>query len=165
MDRYFYAGGERHALEPVDGSLAIDSRVAAAAGLGGAVAALAIQSRLPGGVVLVERVDCAPELHRLLGQAGAIRPLYRSGQALVVLMPEVRVEFDGARHEDALRLIERSKVPADITEDTQERLALRPRSGKGDDALDLANYIYEHVHPAASTVRMLQVVPRSKTRL
>ena len=76
-------------------------------------------------------------------------------------MPEVRVEFESGQHAAALRALGESKVPAEITNDAPDRLALRPRSGKGEDALDLANYIYEqHIRPAASSVRMLQIVPR-----
>jgi hypothetical protein len=160
MTRYFYAGGERHALEPADGPLAIDTRAVAAAGLGDIVAVLPIRSKLPGGVVLVDRADCTDEIFARLNRAGVIRSVYRSGRAFVVPMPEVRVEFEGDQRADAIRALGKSPVPADITEDTPDRLALRPRSGKGDDALDLANYIYEHAHPAASTVRMLQVVPK-----
>ena len=75
-------------------------------------------------------------------------------------MPEVRVEFESGQHAAALRALGESKVPAEITNDAPDRLALRPRSGKGEDALDLANYIYEHIRPAASSVRMLQIVPK-----
>ena len=164
MTRYFYAGGERHALELADGPMAIDTRAAAAAGLGDAVAVLPVRSKLPSGVVLVDRVACTDELHARLDRAGVIRTVYRSGGAFVVPMPEVRVEFEGDQRGDAIRALGTSPVPADITEDTPDRLALRPRSGKGDDALDLANHIYEHAHPAASTVRMLQVVPKATTR-
>lgn len=164
MARYFYAGGERRLLEPADGPLAIDTRAAAAAGLGDVVAVLPVRSILPGGVVLVERAACTDELHARLERAGAIRSVYRSGRAFVVPMPEVRVEFEGDQRDDAIRALGESPVPAEITEDTPDRLALRPRSGNGDDALDLANYIYEHAHPAASTVRMLQVVPKTTTR-
>jgi hypothetical protein len=75
-------------------------------------------------------------------------------------MPEVRVELEGDQHAAALDAVAASKVAADVTDDTPERLSLRPRSGKGEDALDLANFIYEHARPAAASVRMVQVVPK-----
>ena len=160
MARHFYAGGERHTLETAAEWLAIDTHAAAAAGLDREVAALTLESRLPGGIILVDRGACPDDLAARIDAAGAARPAYRSGRAVVVLMPEVRVEFESGQHAAALRALGESKVPAEITDDAPDRLALRPRSGKGEDALDLANYIYEHIRPAASSVRMLQIVPK-----
>ena len=160
MARYFYAGGERHELAPVDDRLAIDTRGAAGAGLGDAVSALPVASRLPGGMAIVDRAALGDELQARLRAAGAVQPVYRSGAALVVPMPEVRVELEGDQRQAALAAVEASRVAADVTETTPERLSLRPRSGSGDDALDLANFIYEHARPAAASVRMLQVVPK-----
>ena len=164
MTRHFYAGGERHVLEPAKEWLAIDTRAAVAAGLSGEITALPVGSKLPGGIILVDRAECPGDLSARIDAAGAARPAYRSGRAVVVLMPEVRVEFDRSQHADALRALSESEVSAEITDDAPDRLALRPRSGKGEDALDLANYIYEHVRPAASSVRMLQVVPKPLRR-
>ena len=160
MTRHFYAGGERHTLEPAADWVAIDTRAAAAAGLSGAVAGLPVVSRLPGGILLVSRSACADELYSRIDAASALRQAYRTGRAIVVPMPEVRVEFESGQQADALRALGESKVPADITDSASDRLTLRPRSGKGEDALDLANYIYEHARPSASSVRMLQIVPK-----
>ncbi len=160
MARHFYAGGERHTLEPAGDWLAIDTRAASAAGLSSEVAALQVESKLPSGIILVARGAWPDELHARIDAAGAARSAYRSGRAVVILVPEVRVEFDSGQHADVIRALGESKVPAEITDDAPNRLALRARSGKGEDALDLANYIHEHVRPAASSVRMLQIVPR-----
>ena len=162
--RHFYAGGERHELEPAEEWLGIDTRVAAEAGLSDAIAALPAGSKLPSGIILVHRAEYPGELLARIEAAGAALPAFRSGRAVVVLMPEVRVEFDSDQHADALRALRESEVSAEITDDSPNRLALRPRSGKGEDALDLANYIYEQVRPAASSVRMLQVVPKPLRR-
>ena len=75
-------------------------------------------------------------------------------------MPEVRVELDKDQHGPALDAVKASQVRAQITDDTPERLSLRPESGSAEDALDLANFIYETARPAASSVRMVQVVPK-----
>ena len=160
MTPYFYAGGERHSLEPAGDWLAIDTRVTVNSKFENDVAALRVGSKLPGGIILVERKDCADSLRVHLETLGAIRSAYRSGNAVVVLMPEVRVEFDAGQHDNAVRAVNNSQVPTEITEDAPDRLALRPHSGSGEDALNLANYIYEHAKPAASSVRMLQVVPK-----
>lgn len=160
MAPHYWAGGERHALEPAADWLAIDTRAADEAGLGREVAALPVGSTLPSGMIFVERADCDDDLCTRLSAAGAAREAYRSGRALVVLMPEVRLEIDEGRDGDALRAVEASGVPAEITDEGSGRMTLRPRSGKGEDALDLANYLHKHLRPAASSVRMLQVVPK-----
>jgi hypothetical protein len=160
MGRYFYAGGERKALDPVDDRVAIDTRGAARAGLGDAVSALPVVSQLPGGMTIVDRATLSAELCERLKATGLVQPVYRSGNALVVVLPEVRVELEADQRAAALDAIDASRVAAEVTDDTPERLSLRPRSGTGEDALDLANFIYERAHPAASSARMVQVVPK-----
>jgi hypothetical protein len=160
MARYYYAGGERRILDPVDDRVAIDTRGAADKGLGDAVRALAVASKLPGGMIIADRSSLSSDLYDRLNAAGLVQPVYRSGAALVVPMPEVRVELEGDQHAAAVEAIDASHVAAEVTDDTPERLSLRPRSGSGEDALDLANFIYERAHPAASSVRMFQVVPK-----
>jgi hypothetical protein len=160
MARYFYAGGERRELDPVNDRLAIDTRGAEAAGLGDVVSELPVVSKLPAGFTIVDVAGLSDAAHARLTAAGVVQPVYRSGNALVVPMPEVRVELEGDQHAAALDAVAASKVAADVTDNTPERLSLRPRSGKGEDALDLANFIYEHARPAAASVRMVQVVPK-----
>lgn len=147
-------------LDLVDNRLAVDTRSAAGAGLGDVVSALPVASRLPGGMTIVDRAAVGDELYERLSTAGLVQPVYRSGAALVVLMPEVRVELEGDQHAAALEAVGAADVAADVTDDTPARLSLRPRSGRGEDALDLANFIYERAHPAAASVRMFQVVPK-----
>jgi hypothetical protein len=160
MTRYYYAGGKRRELEPATDRIAIDTRGATAAGLGDEVRKLSALSKLPSGMVIVDPKSLAAGVRSRFETADATAPVYRSGSAFVVLLPEVRVEFDGEQRDATVRALDQSPVPAEITDDTPERLSLRPRSGSAADALDLANYLHEHAHPAASSVRMLQVVPK-----
>ena len=160
MAKYFYAGGERHELALVDGKLAVDTRGAFEAGVGDAIQSVAASSRLPGGLTIVDRDTLNADVRAQLESARLLHPVYSSGRALVVLLPEVRVEFDANQEAATMNAVRTSPVEAEITGSTAERLSLRPRSGRGGDALDLANYIYENAHPAASSVRMLQVVPK-----
>ncbi len=160
MKRYFYAGGEQHELVPEPRQVAVDTKAAELAGLGSEVAALTVTSRLAAGLVLVERAGLDAALANRLDQAGATRSVYRSGAVLVVPMPEVRVELEPDQRDAAIAALGGSGVPAHITADEPGRMSLRPDSGDADDALDLANHIYEQVHPAASGVRMVQLVPK-----
>jgi hypothetical protein len=160
MEKYFWAGGKRHELAVAGGKLAFDTRKAAEAGVASAVENLAITSKLPGGLTIVDRDSLRADVWLALESASLLHPVYTSGRALVVLLPEVRVEFDGDQKAATMQALSTSPVAAEVTGSSSDRLSLRPRSGSGADALDLANYIYEHAHPAASSVRMLQVVPK-----
>ncbi len=160
MARYYYADGERQSLEPATDWLAIDARSTQDGPCEREVASLPVSSRLPGGMILVERRACSPTLQRGLETAGAVRPTFRYGQAVLVMLPEVRVELNAGQSEAVTRAIHASKIPAIIDTESTDRVALHPRSGKSEDALDLANYIYENARPAGSSVRFLQIVPK-----
>jgi hypothetical protein len=164
MARYFYAGGERQELELADDLVAVDARRAAEVGLGSVVSALRIRSKLPGGMAIVEHAAIDEALREKLRSAGVVQSVYRHGSALVVPLPEVRVELEGGQREAVRQAMKTSHVGAEVTDDTPERLSLRPVSGSGDDALDLANFIHEKAQPAASSVRMVQVVPKPSVK-
>lgn len=160
MTRYYYAGGQRITLEEDDAHVAVDEHRAVAAGLGASTGD-ANARRLPGGVVVAER-ECVSAAHLAdLRDAGALRPVFRHGRALMVALPEIRVEFDSAVEQHAVHEALAHVPHAVVVEsESADRLVLAPRSGGSDDALDVANYLYEHARPAASAVRFIQVMPR-----
>lgn len=160
MPPHYYAGGERHSLVLASDWVAIDARAAAAAGLTHALAALPTGPKLLGGITLIETAAFPGDIRAKVDSEGVTRSAYRSGAALVVLLPEVRVELKAGQRAAVLRVLDECGIPADVTEDESAMLTLKPRSGKGEDALQLANFIYEQVRPAASSVRMLQFVPK-----
>lgn len=167
MGRYYYAGGKRVPLEADEAHVAVDRARAAAAGLGPAVenASPAGGPRLPGGVVVAEREAIGEAQISKLREAGALRPVYRHREARIVALPEVRVEIDGARQRKAvLDSISRAPHQVEIAEDREDRIVLRLRSGSGDDAIDVANYVFEAAHPAAASVRLVQFVPKPRSR-
>ncbi len=160
MTRYYYAGGHRIDLEVDDDLVAVDEQVAEAGGVGGAPEGAAAR-RLPGGVVVTRRTAIAAPRLAALEQAGAIRPVYRHERALMVALPEIRVEVDTPRQRKAaLAAIATAPFDVDIDDAQADRIVVRPRSGRSDEALAVANHVYERAHPAASSVRFVQVVPR-----
>jgi hypothetical protein len=79
-------------------------------------------------------------------------------------MPEVRVEFGTPDQRGrVMSLLSPNASDVSVTEDTPDRLVIRPVSGHGEDALNLANRIQEHANPAAVSVRFVQFVPKPKT--
>jgi hypothetical protein len=135
MARYYYAGGQRRELTLADDRLAIDSAAAELAGLGRELKVVPPVSRLPGGMALYDRSALPIDVLERLRAAGAVSQVYRSGTSFVVLMPEVRVEFDAGQDSAAREAVRASTVASDV--------------------------IYERARPAVSSVRMLHVVPKS----
>lgn len=161
MQRYYYAGGRRVELEADDDLVAVDRTRATAAGVDIDPDGPAAATRQTGEVVLAHR--SALDEKRLAGLrgAGALGPVFRRDRAVVVPMPEVRVEFDDSEQRRAVKAaLATSPHGVEIAEDSKDRMVLRLSSGSGDEALTVANYLYERAHPAASSVRFVQFVPK-----
>lgn len=160
MRHYYYAGGDRIELEDDDEHVVVDTALAPV----DLVTELALaSSRMPGGMIVTPKSSLrATDLARLK-QSGALHPIFRKGGALMVPMAEVRVEFDDESQRAAvLRVLKKSGQDVVVSDSSNDRVVFAPASGDPLDALDLANDIYESVHPNASSVRFVQVVPRPK---
>jgi hypothetical protein len=168
--RYYYAGGKKVELAAADDLVAVDERALAAAAVPEAVGnALrkSVQS-LSGGVALLNRADLgahAAAAVLALEAAGATHPVYRSQGALVVVLPEVRVEETrGAQRKHLTDWLASHAHETVVTSRSADRLVLEPKSGQGGDALTLANELTEQVGPELAQARFLRVVPGPSTR-
>jgi hypothetical protein len=160
MSAYYYAAGQKVDLEPDEEHVAVDQAAAKEAGLDAKVSGTTV--RAGAGILVTSRSSLTPDTIQRLQEAGALQPVYRRDKAVVVAMPEVRVEFDTPDQRGrVMSLLNASDVS--VTEDTTDRLVLRPVSGHGEDALNLANRIQEYANPAAVSVRFVQFVPKPKT--
>ena len=85
-------------------------------------------------------------------------PVYEAedGSTLAVL-PEVRVECADPAVLDAVAA---SLSGATVTDRSEERLVIRPDSGRGEDALALANHVHEAFDVDVAQARFRRVVPR-----
>lgn len=166
MGRYYYAGGKKVAIEADETHVAVDQDRADAAGLRPLIErASAGAPRLPGGVVVTSRSNLEEKGLAKLREAGAVRPVFRHDRAMMVALPEIRVEFDDAKQREAVMAsITDAPHAVEITEKGQDRLVLKLLSGSGEDALEVANFLFEHAHPASSSVRFLQFVPKPGPR-
>lgn len=164
MKNYYYVGGKKVELEVDDEHVAVDRSVAEAAGLSGS----GVGSGLPdlrSGVVLSVKSSLGDKILEALHGAGALRPVFRHDRAVLVALPEVRVEYDDLTQRDAVKKLLASDFhDAAISEENDDRLILKPRSGDAHDALKMANEIFEHAHPAASSVRFVQFIPKPSVR-
>jgi hypothetical protein len=167
MSESYYAGGRKVEIDRDHSYVAVVSDVAKEAGLDAQVeVATKGSQRGGGGVLLVERDALDDKMLTSLRDVGALQPVYRNDQAVMVALPEVRVEFDTAEQRQAVIdvLADPRALPHKIVESTDDGLVVAPTSGKGEDALKLANDIQERGHPAAASVRFVQFVPKRETR-
>ena len=160
MKNYYYAGGKKIELHADDEHVSVDRAIAEAAGL----ASSSIDGGLPdlrSGVVLSEKSSLGHKVLDALHGARALRPVFRRDQAVLVALPEIRVEYDDLTQRNAVKKLLASDFhDAAITEETDDQMTLTPRSGDARDALKMANEIFELAHPAASSVRFVQFMPK-----
>ena len=108
--------------------------------------------------VSLEPVDAPPGP---LADIGDDAPVFRAEDgSLVAVLPEVRVESEKPEVLDAVAA---SLTGAAVTERTDERLVITPESGRGEDALALANHLAESFDLDVSQARFRRVVPRPDT--
>jgi hypothetical protein len=163
MRESYYAGGRKVELDRAEDYVAVDEGAAHKAGLDHQVQTASKDiPRLSGGVVLLPRDALDEQTITDLGDAGALQPVYRHNDAVMVALPEVRVEFDTAEQRRAVMdvLAETQATPNSISQDNDDYLTVRPTSGSGVDALKLANEIHEGGRDADASVRFIQYVPK-----
>jgi hypothetical protein len=76
-------------------------------------------------------------------------------------LPEVRVEESSPERQQAVhRWLRQHARDVETVEDRGGRIVLRPTSGRGQDALALANDLTEQVGPEMAQPRFLRIVDR-----
>ena len=167
MSESYYAGGRKVELDRDENYVAVVQQAAQEAGLDAQVETASKDSQRGGaGVLLVERSALDDKMLTSLRDAGALQPVYRKDQAVMVALPEVRVEFDTAEQRQSVMdvLADKSALPHTILQSTDYSMVVAPASGRGEDALKLANDIQERGHPAAASVHFVQFVPKRDAR-
>lgn len=115
--------------------------------------------------VLLEASNMSAALTDALDVVSGLQPVYTvdDGSRIVVL-PEVRVESSDEAVTQGVRSFAKSDATdAELVKDGDKRLVLRPRSGKGTDAIAMANEVYESFSPDVSQARFVRLVRRPDT--
>jgi hypothetical protein len=155
---YFYAAGKRVTLTVESSLWALDTEALAVALIGESIRKriLANSRRLRGKYVLAHVPSSALESLRA---AHAVQPVYRSADAMLVALPEVRVEE--SRPETLRRLrawIDLRRGSIEVSEAEAGRLTLRPASGDGVEALAIANELQEEFTPELAEARFIRSI-------
>ncbi|MCI0360164.1 MAG: hypothetical protein L0211_16925 [Planctomycetaceae bacterium] len=162
-DCYYYAGGERITLTPAQDLLAFDQAAASKGALDKVVAGLSARP-LTSGVSLVEQDQISAKDRQALSQAGALRPVFRAADAILVVLPEIRVEDSRPGQVEQLQdWFSKHCDDVEVESPRAGRFTVRPKSGSGEDALALSNALVEELGAQVSQVRFVRVVPRPGT--
>ncbi|MGB6336397.1 MAG: hypothetical protein WBG96_12375 [Thermoanaerobaculia bacterium] len=160
-DFYYYAGGKRIPLELDREHVAVDlSEAESREGKRPDPATVEGAEELRSGLFLVEKSALSADARQRLDQEDALLPVYLYEDALVVILPEVRVEIAAGGETEVHRFLEQAEVPNQILTDRGTRLVVRPDSGRGEDALRLANELQESVPVEMAQARFLRRVPK-----
>jgi hypothetical protein len=167
VDAYYYdLDGSRIPLRAA-GMVAVDLRVAARTDVGENTLGTVRRegTELRAGIVMVDEHTLDAPTTQALDAAGALHPVYRAGDdALVVVLPEVRIEADDDAQAARVRGLVAAEPASEIVGETGHRLIARPGSGRGLDALRLANRVTETIRPKVAQARLLRVLPRPGPR-
>lgn len=156
---YYYAGGQKIELVPDPDRVAVDlscvrSRSAALRKV------LEAGELLLGNVRLVQRKDLSPKALAGLEKQAAVQPVFKHGDTVIVVLPEVRVELERGQRKELDSLVRSGAIRTAVEKDAAGRVVLRPLSGKGADALALANTLHETLKPPLAQVHFLRRVRR-----
>ena len=162
---YFYAAGKRVTLTVESSLWALDTEALAVALIAESIRKriLANARHLRGKYVLAHVPSSALEPLRA---ARAVQPVYRSADAVLVALPEVRVEE--SRPETLQRLwawIELRRERIEVSEAEAGRLTLRPASGDGVEALAIANALQEEITPQLAEARFIRSIESPDVQL
>jgi hypothetical protein len=160
---YYIAGGERVALDSDPNHVAVDLARATEASLPKArQAELRREGQTLRRQVVLLAGSALDETDRTkLDRVGALLPVYRSHDTTIVVLPEVRVECRDSKQVPKLRRrLEAAGVDPKSVRVRGGRVSFVPGSGRSDEALSLANVLYEEFEPEAAQARFLRVVPR-----
>jgi hypothetical protein len=163
---YYYADGERIELTRADDLVAIDEQRLTRAAVPEAIRAELRKSAqsLRAGICLMRHDTLSPETLKLLREAGALQPVFRAQDALIIALPEVRVEERRAAGQRRLqKWIDSHRDQALVRSQVEGRIVLEPVSADGEDALAIANALTEEVKPEMAQARFLRVLPRPST--
>jgi hypothetical protein len=157
---HYYAGGESRPLAAAAFVLYDTDRAAATDVDPDLLARVAADgTEVRPGLVLVAEGELPPAATAALDAAAALQPVYRDASgSLVGVLPEVRIEVGDATQEAGVRAAIEHLPGVEVVSDDPGRMVLRPTSGKGADALGIANGIWEAASPAMAQARMLRIV-------
>jgi hypothetical protein len=149
MQLFYFADGKKVALKPVKDLIAQSDSA---------------DDPLPKSVTLTPREPVKEADSETTGVKNALPqyPVYTSGESgYMVALPEVRVQEQCVEPSPKFAAwLAKNEDRIEVVGQKRGQTIIRPLSGKGEDAIQIANEIYEEIEPAMSQPRFLRVVDR-----
>jgi hypothetical protein len=159
-DDYYVSGGRRIRLERKPDLVGVLLEHPAVEGSKLGSTLKHVGRPLRDGIVMAPLSSIPAELREELDDEGALLPVYEQGDSLLVVLPEVRVEGDDPRQlADLKEWLKDQRRGVEVVEERDDRVTLRPTSGRAADALRTANAISEEARSVVSQPRFLRIVP------
>jgi hypothetical protein len=158
-DDYYWASGEKIPLSAAP-EIVVNSKAADEQGLWQGELSEVASSQgtdIGKGLVILPSDAVPAELRDRLDDTGASAPVYSADDALIVVLPEVRMESTTSSAQEVRAAVERIDSNASVEESAPGRFVVKPSSGRGADALDLANRLTEAVNPDAVQPRFVRI--------
>ncbi len=159
VTQYYYAGGEKIPLHRVTHLVALRGQIPVKG-----VAATKLDSKkrwsmpLTNGLSLVDSDGLAQEDLAKFASPGDMQPVYTCGNTIMVPLPEVSVEaVDETKKKSLAKLLQKMGDRARVEQGKYGQMIVHLTSGKGDDAVELANLIHEKIRPELAAPRFMQV--------
>lgn len=160
---YYYASGRKVELESADEFRAFESnKIRSGTKLSKEIDALVEDAGVHTyrNIVIVPTEAIPDRLSASLAKRDAFQPVYRHGETILVFLPEVRIEDDRPEYRKKIQSMLDEMAPDLKVDQRTYRAKVVPKSGRGTDALDLANQIQEKISPDFVQARMLRVAPK-----
>ena len=159
---YYYAGGKRIELIREEDLIAVDEVSVASAQLPQEIRdeISRVGKELRNGMSLVSRKDLSERAAAVIREECVTQPVFRQGDSVVIVLPEVRVEGSEDDTDRAKAWLNRHAKGAKVEHRRQGQIVVHPASDRGDAALELANQLHEEVGVESAQPRMLRIVER-----
>jgi hypothetical protein len=158
-DDYYYASGQKIPLDAAP-QFVVNPKAAEEQGLWQGElsdAATAKGTDIGKGLVILPSDAVPAELRDQLDNTGASAPVFRAEDELIVVLPEVRMESPKSSANEVRTAVDRIDSDASIEESAPGRFVVKPSSGRGVDALHIANMLNEEVNPDAVQPRFVRI--------
>ena len=165
---YYYANGKKVPLMLADGMFAFDDdEIEARLPKAEHVEQIrTVSRRLRGRVALVNYSDVAETVSKELHEHNVAHPVFEAEGALIVPLPEVRIEeSDESKLNQVGEWLRQHSDLAEIVSERVGRIVVKPVSNNPMDALEIANRVAEEVGPAMAQPRFIRCVQRPKNLL
>ncbi len=163
---YYYAAGKQIELVRAEDLIAVDEVSVASAQLPQEIRdeISRVGKELRNGMSLVSRKDLSERAAALIRKKCVTQPVFRQGDSVVIVLPEVRVEGSEDDKDRVKAWVNCHVKGAKVEHRRQGQIVVRPGSDCGNAALELANQLHEQVGVESAQPRMLRIVERPGPR-